>query len=69
MCNNLIGNSLTDACESSPASSQHAITAGGTTEDDRLYVSLFSGSNFGKCVTLYAPAQYVAAASDNNSYR
>ena len=69
-CAVLIGNFLRDACSYSPASSPHVITVGGTAEDDGLYsTSRFAGSNYGKCVTLYAPAQYTTAAGDNNSYR
>jgi len=67
------GNGLQDACRYSPASSPHVITAGGTAEDDGLYSTSprirTVGSNYGKCVTLYAPAQWIVAAGDNNGYR
>jgi len=66
---NLIGDYQRNACRSSPAGSPQAITVGGTAEDDRLYNSTFAGSNYGNCVTLYAPAQSITAAGDNNSYR
>ena len=46
----------------SPVSSPHAITIGGTAKDNGLYKTLFTGSNYGKCVDLYAPAQSVTAA-------
>jgi len=65
----LLGNSLQDACKYSPASSPYVITVGGTAEDDGLYKFSFFGSNYGKCVNLYAPAQSVTAAGDNNGYR
>jgi len=55
---NLIGNRHTNACRYSPGRSQQVITVGGTAEDDKLY----SGSNYGECVTLYAPALSVIAA-------
>jgi len=61
--NNLIGNHHVNACRFSPGRSQQAITVGGTAEDDKLYRSFYSGSNYGECVTLYAPAQSVIAAA------
>jgi len=66
------GNNPQDACRYSPASSPHVITAGGTTKNDRLYYTTpidVPGPNYEKCVTLYAPARSVIAASDNNGYR
>jgi len=61
-----IGDSLTFACRFSSASSQHAITVGGTAEDEGIYFTSWRrsfGSNYGKCVTLYAPAQLVTTAA------
>ena len=68
----LIGNDYTNACRYSPGRSQKAITVGGTAEDDGLYRSFSFGSNYGECVTLYAPAQSVTAAvagGDKSVYR
>ena len=65
----LLGHFLQDACKFSPASSLHVITASGTAEDDGLYKSRSIGSNYGKCVNLYAPAQSITAAGDSNGYR
>jgi len=59
---NLIGNNEANACRYSPGRSQQAITVGGTTKDDQLFHYFSSGSNYGECVTLYAPAQFVTAA-------
>jgi len=71
--NNLIGNYLyrTNACRYSPGRSQKAITVGGTAEDDGLIynLSLFSGSNYGECITLYAPALSVTAAAAGGGYK
>ena len=45
------GNENQDACNSSPASAEKAITVGASTlSDDRAYFS-----NFGKCVDIFAP--------------
>ena len=64
------GNFLSNSCRISPASSPDVITVGGTAEDDGLYFQSRSvGSNYGKCVNLYAPGQSVTAAGDNNGYR
>ena len=58
------GNFKKDACEYTPASSKHAITVGGTQEtNDRLYWFENSGTNFGKCVDIFAPGQRVRSAS------
>ena len=59
------GNSKKDACEYSPASSKHVITVGGTQKKgDRLYwFSRGSGTNWGKCVDIFAPGQKILSAS------
>jgi len=62
---NFIGNSRRNACNYSPAGSQQAITVGGTAKNDRLYYL----SNYGNCVTLYAPVLFITAADDNGGYR
>lgn len=47
-----------DACGDHPAGSRYTITVGGTNKEDKrwLYHATF-GSNFGRCVDLFAPAQ------------
>ena len=47
-----------DACSQSPASSQYAITVGGTRNGDGLYVD----TSFGSCVTLLSPGQNILGA-------
>ena len=54
----MIGNTLQNACRYSPGSSPHVINVGATkleNGEDRLYDMFFSGTNFGPCVSLYAP--------------
>ncbi|KAK9722197.1 hypothetical protein K7432_002829 [Basidiobolus ranarum] len=46
-----------DACGVSPASARGVITAGATRNDDQIAIF----SNFGRCVTLFAPGQQVAS--------
>lgn len=55
------GNSSGDACNVSPARVDAAITVGGTDSTDQIY----SLSNFGSCVDVYAPAENIS--SDINS--
>lgn len=58
------GNGKTDACKYSPAGSQLVLTVGATTADD----SLWTGTNFGRCVDVFAPGDYILGASlDCNS--
>jgi subtilisin family serine protease len=52
------GNSTTDACTFSPASTPTALTVGATTKLD----GQASYSNFGSCVDLYAPGTFVLSA-------
>ena len=47
------GNEAADACGVSPARVSEAITVGGTTIGDQMY----SLSNFGQCVDVYAPGE------------
>jgi hypothetical protein len=47
-----------DACNYSPARAVNAVTVGGTSNDD----SKFSGSNYGKCVDVYAPGDKILGA-------
>ncbi|ORX95620.1 subtilisin-like protein [Basidiobolus meristosporus CBS 931.73] len=46
-----------DACGVSPASARGVITAGATRSDDQIAIF----SNFGRCVTLFAPGQQVTS--------
>lgn len=53
------GNSQADACDSSPASTPTAITVGGTASQNLLYTY----TNEGPCVDIFAPGSYVYGAS------
>ena len=59
------GNFKNDACQYTPASSKNVITVGGTQQtNDRLYwFPRGSGTNWGKCVDIFAPGQWVRSAS------
>ena len=57
------GNFKRDACQYSPASSRSAITVGGTARNDFLYWNSLSGTNFGRCVDIFAPGAEVTSAS------
>ena len=58
------GNRKGDACEYSPASSELVLTVAATTADDSPYFSATGpGTNFGKCVDVFAPGHYVLGAS------
>ena len=58
------GNYKDDACDYSPASSEYTITVGGSRQKgDGLYWFDNSGTNFGKCVDIFAPGQWVRSAS------
>ena len=57
------GNFKRDACQYSPAASQSAITVGGTARNDFLYWDGLSGTNFGRCVDIFAPGSEVTSAS------
>ena len=64
------GNYKDDACDYSPASSQHAITVGGSKEKgDGLYWFTRTGTNWGKCVDIFAPGQWVRSASHESDNR
>ena len=52
------GNSATDACSKSPASSADVITVGGTANGDTLYTQ----TNYGSCVDIFAPGDSVQGA-------
>jgi hypothetical protein len=66
------GNFRQDACGYSPSSSPDAITVGGTQQDgDKLYWfsrhSNSPGTNYGKCVDIFAPGQWVRSASHQSN--
>ena len=46
----------------SPGASPYALTVGGTQRNDNLYLRLFDGTNYGKCVDIFAPGQDVVSA-------
>ena len=56
------GNGENDCCSLSPASSPHALTVAGTRGDDGLY-HIGQGTNYGKCVDLFAPAEQILGAN------
>ena len=56
------GNGKTDACDKSPASSEYAITVGGSNGTDNLYWR-GSGTNYGRCVDIFAPGESITAAN------
>lgn len=60
------GNFKRDACQYSPASSEHAVTVGGTAKNDFLYWSTLGGTNFGRCVDIFAPGADVTSASSSS---
>ena len=57
------GNYKKDACNYSPASAPEAITVGGTSSQDGLYWYTSTGTNYGSCVDIMAPAVSVRSAS------
>ena len=64
------GNFRRDSCEYHPAASPHVITVGGTQEEgDQLYwfsrTSNSPGTNFGPCVDIFAPGQWIRSAGHN----
>ena len=52
------GNEQSDACTRSPASAPNAITVGGSANGDGLY----SNTNYGSCVDIFAPGDSVMGA-------
>ena len=53
------GNDFRSACQVSPASSPYTIAVGGTSQSDNIY----SSTNFGQCVDLFAPSQAITGAA------
>jgi len=56
------GNGHVNACTYSPASSHHVLTVAGTTIDDTPWLRK-PATNLGKCVNIFAPADFVLGAS------
>ena len=52
------GNSHRDACDFTPAGAEGAITVGGTSKSDNLY----SATNMGRCVDIFAPGSRILGA-------
>ena len=46
----------------SPGSSPDVLTVGGTRRNDDLYLRLFDGTNYGRCVDVFAPGQDIKSA-------
>jgi len=46
----------------SPGASPDVLTVGGTRRNDDLYLRLFDGTNYGKCVDIFAPGQDIRSA-------
>jgi subtilisin family serine protease len=55
------GNNKGDACIRSPAGSPHVITVGATNSTYGLYWR-YSGTNYGSCVDIFAPGEFIEAA-------
>ena len=56
------GNGGKDACNYSPANSKYILTVAGSSSDDTPYLTR-SGTNFGRCVDIFAPGDNVLGAS------
>ena len=52
------GNSHSDACANSPASSPHVLTVGATNANDTIY----ERSSYGRCVDMFAPGENIHGA-------
>ena len=65
-----LGNFKRDACEYSPGSSPYAINVGSTKAEDgedKLYYRRHHngpGTNFGSCVSLYAPGENIRSINN-----
>ena len=53
---------IINLCRYSPGASSYALTVGGTQRNDDLYLRLFDGTNYGKCVDIFAPGQDIVSA-------
>ena len=56
------GNGGKDACNYSPANSKYALTVAASSHDDTPYLTR-SGTNFGRCVDIFAPGENILGAS------
>lgn len=56
------GNGNIDSCRQSPSSSPYAITVGGSNGTDGLYSS-GPGTNYGRCIDIFAPGQDILGAN------
>uniref|UniRef100_A0A3Q3A3C3 Proprotein convertase subtilisin/kexin type 9 n=1 Tax=Kryptolebias marmoratus TaxID=37003 RepID=A0A3Q3A3C3_KRYMA len=61
------GNHRDDACLYSPASEPEVITVGAVNSADRLMSQGAGGTNFGRCVDLFAPGDDIVSASSDCS--
>ncbi|XP_034738113.1 proprotein convertase subtilisin/kexin type 9, partial [Etheostoma cragini] len=61
------GNNRDDACLYSPASEPEVITVGAVNSADQLMSQGAGGSNFGRCVDLFAPGDDIVSASSDCS--
>ncbi|KAM9762192.1 proprotein convertase subtilisin/kexin type 9 isoform 1-T2 [Menidia menidia] len=61
------GNYRDDACRYSPASEPEVITVGAVNSADQLMSQGAGGTNFGRCVDLFAPGDDVVSASSDCS--
>ncbi|XP_067893062.1 proprotein convertase subtilisin/kexin type 9 [Heterodontus francisci] len=59
------GNYKDDACLYSPASEPEVITVGATNYNDELSITGTMGTNFGRCVDLFAPGDDIISASSD----
>ena len=64
------GNQKSNACNFSPSSSRFVVTVGGSQqENDKLYwfeSSRSPGTNYGSCVQIFAPGQWIRSATHLN---
>ena len=49
-------------CSYSPGASPNALTVGGSERSDDVYLTFFDGTNYGRCVDIFAPGQDVQSA-------
>lgn len=56
------GNNKDDSCHYSPSGSSYAITVGATNSSYGLYWRVFTGTNYGSCVDIFAPGMDILAA-------
>ncbi|XP_032427456.1 proprotein convertase subtilisin/kexin type 9 [Xiphophorus hellerii] len=61
------GNYREDACLYSPASEPEVITVGAVNSEDQLMSQGAGGTNFGRCVDLFAPGDDIVSASSDCS--